>query len=159
LNTTSRSALESAAGLCLSRTNYNVEIEHWLARLLDEPNTDLAAILHHYGVDHSRLVSDVTRQIDRFKTGNARPPALAPNIVDLAREGWLIASVECGAPQTRSGHLLVALLTDEALSRGAREISDEFEKIEPTVLLRDLASLTGDTVEAAGENAATAAAG
>ena len=45
LNDTSRRTLEAAAGLCLSRTNYNVEIEHWLLKLLETPNTDLAALL------------------------------------------------------------------------------------------------------------------
>ena len=42
LNDTCRRSLEGAAGLCLSRTNYNVEIEHWLLKLLELPNTDLA---------------------------------------------------------------------------------------------------------------------
>ena len=28
LNTQTRSTLEAAAGLCLSRTHYNIEIEH-----------------------------------------------------------------------------------------------------------------------------------
>ena len=36
LNDTCRMALESAAGLCLSRTNYNIEIEHWLAEVRRE---------------------------------------------------------------------------------------------------------------------------
>ena len=30
LNESARSALEAAAGLCLSRTHYDVEIEHFL---------------------------------------------------------------------------------------------------------------------------------
>ena len=33
LNDTCRSALEGAAGLCLSRTHYDVEIEHLLLKL------------------------------------------------------------------------------------------------------------------------------
>ena len=35
LNDTARSALEAAAGLCLSRTHYDIEIEHYLMKLLD----------------------------------------------------------------------------------------------------------------------------
>ena len=35
LNPVCRRALEGAAGLCLSRTNYNVEMEHWLLKLLE----------------------------------------------------------------------------------------------------------------------------
>jgi len=35
LNNICRRALEGAAGLCLSRTNFNVEIEHWLVKILE----------------------------------------------------------------------------------------------------------------------------
>src|SRR5918992_950525 len=102
LNDTTRRALEASAGLCLSRTNYNVEIEHWLLKLLEVTHSDLAAILRHFEVDSSRLAADLTRVIDKFKTGNARPPALSPNLVDLAREGWLVASIDLGERATRS---------------------------------------------------------
>ncbi len=87
LNETCRRSLEGAAGLCLSRTHYNVEIEHWLLKLLEMPNTDLAAVLRHYEVDPSRLLRALTAAIDRFKTGNARPPGLSPHIVDLDAPG------------------------------------------------------------------------
>ena len=30
-----RSLVEGAIGLCVSRTNYNVELEHWLMKLLE----------------------------------------------------------------------------------------------------------------------------
>jgi ATP-dependent Clp protease ATP-binding subunit ClpA len=42
LNSTTRNALEAAAGLCLSRTHYDVEIEHYLIKLLDSSAADLA---------------------------------------------------------------------------------------------------------------------
>ena len=57
LNHTTRSAVESAAGLCLSRTHYDVEIEHYLMKLLDNTDSDFAAILKQYGIDRSRLSS------------------------------------------------------------------------------------------------------
>ncbi|MCH8829261.1 MAG: hypothetical protein IID45_06755, partial [Planctomycetes bacterium] len=38
LNDVCRRTLESAAGMCLSRTNYDVEIEHCLVKLLEENN-------------------------------------------------------------------------------------------------------------------------
>ena len=114
LDNTCRQALEAAVGLTLSRTHYNVEIEHWLLKLLDETNNDIAILLRHYGVDASRVSADLTRTLDRLKTGNSRPPALSPNVVELAREAWLLASLEDGATRTRSGHLLCALLNDSA---------------------------------------------
>ena len=148
LNETCRRSLEGAAGLCLSRTNYNVEIEHWLLKLLEISNTDLAVLLRHYGVNTSRLTADLTKQIDRLKTGNARPPALSQNIVDLVREGWLACSVNYSEGAVRSGHLLCALLSEDALVRVTSAASAEFEKISPEALRKELPSLVANTDEA-----------
>ena len=61
LNAPTRSAVEAAAGLCLSRTNYDVEIEHFLVKVLDHNDGDLAAILKHFGINRSRLADDLAR--------------------------------------------------------------------------------------------------
>ena len=53
LNDTMRSTLEASAGLCLSRTHYDVEIEHFLLKLLDQNDTDAQRILKHFGIDPS----------------------------------------------------------------------------------------------------------
>ena len=158
LNETCRRSLEGAAGLCLSRTNYNVEIEHWLLKLLEVPNTDTAVLLRHFGIDTSRLAADLTKVIDRLKTGNARPPALSQNVVDLVREGWLLGSVDYGERAVRSGHVLCALLVHDPLARCAADASAEFEKISVELLRKNLATLVADTDEA-GQPAETAPAG
>src|SRR5690242_2071806 len=86
LNPVCRRGLEGAAGLCLSRTNYNVEIEHWLLKLLEPANTDLTRILRHYECDAARLNRELTKSLDLLKTGNARAPELSLEILDLVRE-------------------------------------------------------------------------
>lgn len=78
LNPTCKKTLEASVGLTMSRTHFNAEIEHWLLALLAEKDTDIEAILRHYDMDRDRLVSDLNRVLDRFKTGNSRPPALSP---------------------------------------------------------------------------------
>ena len=57
MDDTCRRALDGAAGLCLSRTNYNVEIEHWLLKLLETPNTDLAALLRYDELLENKLAT------------------------------------------------------------------------------------------------------
>lgn len=143
-----RRTLEAAAGLTLSRTHYNVEIEHWLLKLLDVRGSDLVACLKHYGVDDARLAADLNRVLDRLKTGNSRAPALSPQIVSLAREAWLLASLVQGANRVRSGHLLLALLSDDMLAPVAREASAQFAKIPPDTLRNELAKITAETIEA-----------
>ena len=149
LNEPCRRALESAAGLTLSRSHYNVEIEHWLVRLCDGADTDVAAVFRHYEVDQGRLAADLNRALDRMKTGNARAPSLSPEIVELGKQAWLLASIEHGASRVRSGHVLWALLADETLARRAKEISGQLLRISPEMLKRDIATVTAGSAEAA----------
>ena len=157
LNDTCRRALEGAAGLTLSRSHYNVEIEHVLLGLVDRADTDIAAILRHWEIEMSRLLPDLNRSLDRMKTGNARAPTLSPDVVEMVKQAWLMASVEQGASRVRSGHLLWALLADETLARRAREASGQFARIQPDLVKRDYANVCGNTAEAA--QATTQAAG
>src|ERR671916_393996 len=129
LDDTCRNALESAAGLCLSRANYDVDIEHYLLKLCEPQETDFARILNHYDVDLSNLEADLARALDQLKAGNTRTPSLSPRLIRLLEAAWMLASIEYGAPKVRSGHLLLALMTDDDLARLAREISKEFTLI------------------------------
>jgi type VI secretion system protein VasG len=156
LNDTSRSALEAAAGLCLSRTNYDVDLEHLLLKLVEAPDTDLAKILRHYEIDASRLTRDLTRSLDRLKTGNARTPALTPRIPRLVENAWLLASIEFGAARVRSGHLLLALLSNEEMARLALEISRELSNISVESLKKNLVDICAGSAE---DRAATSLAG
>ena len=137
LNPVCQRALEGAAGLCLSRTNYNVEVEHWLTKLLEQPGNDICLLLKHFDIDQGRVLTDLTKAIDRLKTGNARPPLLSPEVCDLIKQAWLIASVDFGDEKVRGAWLLVALLSDESLSQRLLAASDEFRRISPDVLRRE----------------------
>jgi type VI secretion system protein VasG len=147
LNDTCRGALESAAGLCLSRTNYDVDVEHLLMKLVETHDTDLERILRQYGIDSTRLIRDITRSLDRLKTGNQRTPALSPHLPRLVQSAWLAASIEYGARRVRSSHLLLALLADADLARLTREISKEFALISVESLRKNLLDITSGSSE------------
>jgi type VI secretion system protein VasG len=147
LNDTTRGALEGAAGLCLARTHYDVEIEHFLMKLLDGTGSDFAAITQHFGVDKSRLASELTRSLDRLKTGNARTPAFSPTLVQMFREAWTFGSLELNAASVRSGHAIVALVSVDELARLIRDVSKEFSKIEPEALKKEFASIVAKSDE------------
>ncbi|HYF53824.1 MAG TPA: Clp protease N-terminal domain-containing protein, partial [Salinarimonas sp.] len=151
-----RRQLEAAAGLTLSRSHYNVEVEHLLLRLIETGGSDLAAILPRLGVDPGRVAGELTRALDKLKTGNARAPALSPDLVGWLREAWLIASLDNNAARVRSGHMLIALLADDTLSRTAKESAPSLSSIPVDQLRRSLASLAEGSEESA--NASTLAA-
>ena len=170
LNPVCQRALEAAAGLCLSRTNYAVEIEHWLAKLLEQPGNDICLLLRHFDIDQGRVLADLTKAIDRFKTGNGRPPLLSPEVCDLIKEAWLVASVDFGDAKVRGAWLLVAMLSDESAAQRILAASDEFRRIAPDVLRREASRVFprstesdwmpgGAAVDGGGEAGAAAAAG
>src|SRR5580658_9378260 len=102
LNETTRNALDGAAGLCLSRTHYAVEIEHFVMKLLDSSGSDFAFIARHFGIDKSKLATELNRSLDRLKSGSARNPLFSPEIYNMLREAWTIGSLEYAAAGIRT---------------------------------------------------------
>jgi type VI secretion system protein VasG len=155
LNRTTRNTLEGAAGLCLSRTHYEVEIEHFLTKLLDDAGSDLGPILRQFGVDKARLATELGRSLDKLKSGNARNPVISTGVYKMFTEAWTYGSLEFGSSLVRSGYAIVALVSNEELSRLIREVSREFQKIDPASLRKDFAAIVEKSDEEAEIAAAT----
>src|ERR1039457_4083683 len=129
LNESTRKTLESSAGLCLARTNYDIEAEHYVMKLLDQPDGDFAQIVNRFSLDKSRLTAELTRSLDKLKKGNARNPTLSPSLVKMLTEAWTLATIDFGSGQIRSGYAVLALVGNEELARIVRETSKELQKI------------------------------
>ena len=140
--------------MCLARTHYDVEIEHFLTKLLDASDGDFAYVLRQYEVNRSRLAGDLTRGLDKLKSGNARTPALSPSLTKMLGEAWLIGSLDYGATSIRTGYTILALATDDELRRLMQEVSREFGKIPVESLKKDFSAIVERSVEEAAGAAA-----
>ncbi len=147
LNDSTRGALEAAAGLCLARTHYDIEVEHYLTKLLDSTDNDVAAIFKHFEIDTSRLSGELARALDKLKTGNARTPTLSPTLMRMLIEAWTIGSIDYNAGNVRTGYTILALATNDELVRLMREVSREFQKIQADALRKDFAAIVGNSSE------------
>src|SRR5688572_7850953 len=147
LNPHTRNAIEAAAGLCLGRTHYDVEIEHFLMKLLDATDSDLSAILRHYEIDRSRFARDLTNALDGLKTGNARTPALSPTLVRALTDAWTIGSVDFNARRIRTGHVVLALVASDELLRIVRDMSRELGRISADDLRLNFAKIIATSAE------------
>ena len=160
LNDTTRQTLEAAAGLCVARTHHSVEIEHYLMRLLDNTDDDSARVLHHFGVDPSRLNKELSQSLDKMKRGNQRTPAFSEELVDMFTEAWTLGSLEYGAYQIRTGHTLLALTQKPQLWRLVREVSRDMGRIDPADFRKDFMTIVSGSSEDEGpQDEAEAAAG
>ncbi len=147
LNDTARGALEGAAGLCLSRTHYDIEIEHVLMKLLDVSDGDTAKIFRQFGVDGSKFSKELTRSLDKLKSGNARTPAISPSVLKMMTEAWTVGSIDFNAPQIRTGHLVLALITSDELARIMRDVSKELQKVNADALRKDFLTIVSGSQE------------
>ncbi|MCH9691871.1 MAG: type VI secretion system ATPase TssH [Gammaproteobacteria bacterium] len=161
-----RNSLEGAAGLCLSQNQYNVELEHWLLKLLDQSDTDIYNLLEKHEADSAKLAKQLANTITRFKSGSSRPAALSPTIVEAAKNTWMLASIDYGHRAISSGHLLAALLLNETSRRQLQESCPELKSIAAESLRETARAMFGHTGEsnhvsissAGGEGAEVAAA-
>src|SRR6266568_459119 len=147
LNDTARTGLEAAAGFCLSRTHYDIEIEHFLMKLLEVTDSDLQHILKHFAVNKSHFASDLTSSLDKLKTGNARTPVFSPSLVQVLSEAWTTGSLDFGAAQVRSGFCILAIAASPDLARLMREVTREFQKISEETLRKNFWNIVAGSPE------------
>ncbi len=159
LNQTGRTTLvDDAIRLCMSRTHFYVELEHWLTALLANPNNDVGFLLRQYAIDANRVKRDLDAALNRLKTGNTSAPGLSTNILNAIREAWMFGSLELGAPLVRSAHLLYAMLADDNMGEQLKRASSEFGRISKEKLASDIRDLLPNTQSDENAQEASAAA-
>jgi type VI secretion system protein VasG len=149
LNDTCRRAAERAAAICMARGHYEVDLEHLLLALLEQPRSDFALLCKRDGVSIERLQQDLEKEVSRFRQGNTRTPVFSAHVPVLLEHAWLIASLESHQSFVRSAHMLLALLTEPSLSQLANRSSKEFLTFRLDELKHKLDELTAGSEESA----------
>lgn len=115
LNPCCKKSLEAAASLCVQKTNYNVELEHFLFKLLQQPDCDLDLLLRHYEIDKDSVQQHLLMAIDKFKNGCTTAPTLSPNIILLLEKSWMVTSIQLNQQKIRSAAILFGIIDTDAL--------------------------------------------
>jgi type VI secretion system protein VasG len=149
LNSSCTRTLEGAAGLCVSRTHYEVTVEHLLAKILEEPQMDLPLILRHFDLDPGRAKKALEQDLEELRRGNAGKPVFSPLLLEWFQEAWLLSSVDLGENRIRSGALVLALLT-----KPAQLASGRYADLLRPVSRETLLSQFGNIVKGSAENPA-----
>jgi type VI secretion system protein VasG len=147
LNDSCRRAAERAASITMSRGQFEVDVEHIFLALLEQPQCDFALLCKRFDISAGALQSDLEREVAGFKTGNTRTPVFSAHLPTLFEHAWLIASLDAQNTRIRSGHLLLALLTEPGLSQLAYRGSKLFVKFKLDELKHRMAELTATSQE------------
>jgi len=150
LNGATRTAATRAANICVGLGHYEVDIEHLFLALLEQPDCDVVVAARACGISLAALESDLRREVAGFAGGSARTPVFSKHLPTLLEHAWLIASLGTDGPNTiRSGHLLLALLTEPSLAQLARRGSPLFADFPLERLKHEFDKLTHGSAEAA----------
>ncbi|MFW5501443.1 MULTISPECIES: type VI secretion system ATPase TssH [unclassified Maridesulfovibrio] len=146
LDTFCTNALHNAAGLSVSLSNYEVSVEHFFIKCVEEVNSDLPLIFRQYGVETPRITAALTDVLQDFKTGNSGKPVFSPMLLELFEDAWLISSVELGETRIRSGSVLLAFLGKPNFYASGN-YAELFSAINREILLKEFWTVTKGSVE------------
>lgn len=130
----------AAAQNCRRLAHREIYPEHLLQAALDEPGSDVLAILAHAGIDEQAVRQELRVWLSRLPaTGLPRPP-FSEVLVDALERAWYRASVQERRAAIRSGDVLWALLESSASGRTyalefirrqlpAAQLSEEFAEL------------------------------
>jgi len=148
LNALAYKAIEGATVFCKMRGNPYVELEHWFAQLLQQPDSDLHRAIQHYGLDVSVLAKDVTAALDRLPRGATAISDFSPHIENAIERAWTYATLQFGEAQVRTGYLLVGMLKTQSLRNPLFGLSKQFEKIKVEDLAENFVRICDASPEA-----------
>ena len=147
LNPLAYKAIEGATVFCKLRGNPYVELQHWFAQILQQPDSDLHRIVKHYGLDPSLLAADLQASLDRLPRGASSVTDLSSFVESAVERGWVYGSLMFGGTQVRTGFLIVGLLKTPNLRNVLLGISKQFERIKVDDLTENFASLLAQSPE------------
>ncbi len=129
LNQPTYKCVEGATVFCKLRGNPYVELEHFLAQLLQSQDSDWHRVIQHAQLDMSVLAKDLTAALDRLPRGATSISGIAENIADAIERGWVYGTLLYGDNVVRSGYMLVGMLKTKNLRNALVAISRQFEKL------------------------------
>jgi type VI secretion system protein VasG len=158
LNSLGYKAIEGATVFCKMRGNPYVELAHWFAQIVQQPDSDVHRVFREFGVDPSRFAKDLTESLDRLPRGATSISDLSAHVEEAVERGWVYGSLMFGDSQVRTGHLLVGIYKTAGLRHAFTSISRELDKIKVEALCESFDKIVAASPETA-LRAATASAG
>lgn len=146
LNNFCSQALQNAIGFCVARSHYEITVEHFLFKILEDEQNDLCLILSKLGIDRGRVQKAIVHALEDYKTGNSAKPVFSPQLLDLIQDAWIISSIDLSEKRVRSGAVLLAFLA-RSVFYSTGYYADLFKEIDRNTLLKEFWDLTKTSPE------------
>jgi type VI secretion system protein VasG len=146
LNESCRSALDGALDYCNRRHFPVLELHLLIDQLVRAHQTDLSLIMDKFDVNREKLARDL-QGYQISPVNRSSKTRISGDVLTLITEAWGYTTIEFGETSIRTGHLLVAILENESLSRNLYDLSTVFDDIDERELKFNYAEITRGSIE------------
>ncbi|MGJ8555982.1 MAG: type VI secretion system ATPase TssH [Sulfitobacter geojensis] len=130
-----------------SERNRSVELCHWLFYSLSNKDADLSVTLAELNLDRGRVLKDLDKAMSALDKNVTETPGISDFLSDALNHAWTYATLFFGEPQIRTGHVLVALLSDPHLKRQLTRYSMVFDEISADQISQDSRTIWANSEE------------
>lgn len=147
LNKLAFQSIESATVLCKLRGNPYVELVHWIAHVIELPDSDWHRIIRSFELDAGKIVGQINQAMEGLPKGANGIRDLSADLLHATERAWVYGSLMYGRNSVRTADLLIALLKTPDLKKQLIRISPELAKIDLEQLCVDLSERIKDSPE------------
>lgn len=104
-----KTSLESAAGECVQRNHFSIELEHWFVQLLQQPMMGWKKAVEQTGMASESILEQLNNYLATLPRGNDSAPSLSPQLVELLKDAWMIGSLNHAQLSINEFHVLIVL--------------------------------------------------
>jgi len=137
--------LDTATGLGINRSHYEITFDHLLNALLEDGQGDVPLILKHYSIDEGDVRSITIKNLEEMDKGNTGKPKLSPLLTELLEQAWITSSVQLHETKIRSGALFAVFVASEQVV--SSRLMDVLSKIKQEELKTEFYNIVRGYVE------------
>lgn len=130
-----------------SERNRSVELCHWLFYSVSNKDADLSVTLAELGLDRGRVLKDLDKAMSALDKNVTETPGISDFLSDALNHAWTYATLFFNEAQIRTGHVLVALLSDPHLKRQLTRYSMVFDEISAEQISQDSRTIWANSEE------------
>lgn len=145
-------AIESGAALGRAAGHARVELSHWLHQVFQLGDSDLHGMARFAGLDPAAIANELQCAVERLPRHPYRPIDLSSDVLDAAERGWIHASLQYGARQVRTGHVLVGIVANGPLQRALMACTPTLGRLDESICARAFEAIASVSPEASSAN-------
>ena len=147
LNRSGHDAFFNAMRQARGEGHRHVDVLHWLYHVVSMKDSDVSATLRALKLDRAAVLTELTQSLARLEKNVTEMPVISDTLSKAFTNGWVYATLLFGEVQIRTGHILVALLSNSESRRAVAAISATLAQLSAETLAKEARSLWQDSDE------------